>query len=110
VRAHVLRSEEGRLVSGFLVDSGDDVLLMNDAGVVIRTEVASITSQGRAASGVRVMNLDEGTRVAAVARIVPGEATDEVTDEAAATDGQETGASDPTDATTPPGPVVDDPV
>ncbi len=76
VRAHTIKDDRGRVVSGFLVDSTDDVLLINDAGVVIRTDVNTITSQGRAASGVRVMNLDEGTKVAAVARILTSESED----------------------------------
>ena len=38
-------------------------------GVVIRTEAREIASQGRDATGVRVMNLDEGQTVAAVARV-----------------------------------------
>jgi DNA gyrase subunit A len=37
--------------------------------VVIRTQAREIASQGRDATGVRVMNLDDGQTVAAVARV-----------------------------------------
>jgi DNA gyrase subunit A len=70
VRAHKLHGERGRLLTGFLVQGQDEVLLINDAGVVIRTSAADISAQGRDATGVRVMNLDGDTRVAAVARVL----------------------------------------
>jgi DNA gyrase subunit A len=73
VRAHKLPDTRGRLLTGFLVEDQDEVLLINDAGVVIRTAVADISSQGRDATGVRVMNLDGETRVAAVARVLATE-------------------------------------
>jgi DNA gyrase subunit A len=70
VRAHKLHGARGRLLTGFLVQGQDEVLLINDAGVVIRTSAADISAQGRDATGVRVMNLDGDTRVAAVARVL----------------------------------------
>jgi DNA gyrase subunit A len=47
----------------------DELLLISTAGVVIRTAVREIASQGRDATGVRVMNLGEGDAVAAVAPV-----------------------------------------
>jgi DNA gyrase subunit A len=47
-----------------------DILLVSTGGVVIRTSAREIASQGRDATGVRVMNLDEGQFVAAVAPVV----------------------------------------
>ncbi len=83
VRAHRVREGRGRVVTGFLADDDDDVLLVNDSGTIIRTVVGSISVQGRDATGVRVMNLDEDTRVAAVARVPAGpEESDEDAPEA----------------------------
>ncbi len=48
----------------------EEILLVSSGGVVIRTAAREIASQGRDATGVRVMNLDEGQTVAAVARVV----------------------------------------
>ena len=70
VRAHKLHADRGRVVSGFLASADDDVLLINDAGVLIRTPVGSISTQSRSATGVRVMNLDGDSKVAAVARVL----------------------------------------
>jgi DNA gyrase subunit A len=70
VRAHRLHADRGRVVTGFLVGDDDDVLMINDAGVLIRTGASSISVQGRSATGVRVMNVDEDAKVAAVARVL----------------------------------------
>jgi DNA gyrase subunit A len=50
----------------------DEVLLASSGGVLIRTPVREVSSQGRDATGVRVMNLDEGHSVATAA-VVPAE-------------------------------------
>jgi DNA gyrase subunit A len=47
----------------------EHILLVSSGGVVIRTAAREIASQGRDATGVRVMNLDDGQTVAAVARV-----------------------------------------
>ena len=73
IRAHRLHADRGRVVTGFLAADEDDVLLINDAGVLIRTGVGSISVQGRSATGVRVMNLDDDAKVAAVARVLSSE-------------------------------------
>ncbi|MGC2169315.1 MAG: DNA gyrase C-terminal beta-propeller domain-containing protein, partial [Acidimicrobiales bacterium] len=72
VRAIKLTAARGFVVAAFMVRLDDDVLLASDGGVLIRTSVREVSSQGRDATGVRVMNLDEGHAVAAVA-LVPHE-------------------------------------
>jgi DNA gyrase subunit A len=47
----------------------DEVLLVSTSGVTIRTAVREIPSQGRDATGVRVMSLDAGAEVAAAATV-----------------------------------------
>jgi DNA gyrase subunit A len=76
VRAHRLHADRGRVVTGFLVGDDDDVLMINDAGVLIRTGASSISVQGRSATGVRVMNVDEDAKVAAVARVLSSDDAD----------------------------------
>ncbi|MBS1838505.1 MAG: DNA gyrase subunit A, partial [Actinobacteria bacterium] len=82
VRAHRLHADRGRIITGLLVADDDEIFLINDSGVVIRTAVDTISIQGRDATGVRVMNLDDDTRVAAVARVLGGEDDDEDPSEA----------------------------
>jgi DNA gyrase subunit A len=69
VRGIKLTARRGRVVSAFMVPYEGDILLVSSGGVVIRMSVREIASQGRDATGVRVMNLDEGQAVAAVAPV-----------------------------------------
>ncbi len=69
VRGIRLTAKRGFVVAAFMVSLVDEILLVSSGGVVIRTAVREIASQGRDATGVRVMNLDEGQTVAAVARV-----------------------------------------
>jgi DNA gyrase subunit A len=60
----------GSVVAALMVGLDDELLLISSAGVTIRTAVRDISSQGRDATGVRIMNLDEGQTVAAVAPVL----------------------------------------
>jgi DNA gyrase subunit A len=73
VRGIRLTAKRGRVVAAFMVGLDEEILLVSTGGVVIRTAVREIASQGRDATGVRVMNLDDGQTVAAVARVSGGE-------------------------------------
>ncbi|MGH8994656.1 MAG: DNA gyrase subunit A [Acidimicrobiales bacterium] len=70
VRGIRLTAKRGRVVASFMVPYEGDILLVSTGGVTIRTSVREIASQGRDATGVRVMNLDEGQSVAAVAPVL----------------------------------------
>ena len=72
VRGIKLTAARGFLVAAFMVRLDDEVMLASSGGVLIRTPVREISSQGRDATGVRVMNLDEGHSVATAA-LVPAE-------------------------------------
>jgi DNA gyrase subunit A len=76
VRAHKLHADRGKVVTALLVADDDQLFIINDSGVVIRTAVESISVQGRDATGVRVMSVDDETKVAAVARVLAGEGDD----------------------------------
>ena len=70
VKGIKLTARRGIVVAAFMVSLDDEILLMSSGGVTIRTPVREISSQGRDATGVRVMNLDEGQSVAAVAPVL----------------------------------------
>ena len=55
----------------------DELLLMSQQGIVIRSKVSSISRIGRATQGVKLMNLDEGDKVAAFALVVKEEELEE---------------------------------
>jgi DNA gyrase subunit A len=69
VRGIRLTAKRGYVVAAFMTGLEDEVLLISSAGVTIRTPVREIASQGRDATGVRVMNLDPGQTVASVAPV-----------------------------------------
>ena len=65
-----ITNKKGHVVSAFMVGIEDEVVAVASNGVTIRTQVRQISSQGRAATGVRLMNLDDGAVVASVAPIL----------------------------------------
>jgi DNA gyrase subunit A len=65
-----ITSKKGRVVAAFMVGLEDEIVAISSNGVTMRTEVKQISSQGRAATGVRLMNLDDGAVVASVAPIL----------------------------------------
>ena len=73
VRAIRLTAKRGRVVGAFMAGLDDEILLVSTGGVVIRSAVREIAAQGRDATGVRLMALDEGQAVAAVAAMVGDE-------------------------------------
>jgi len=65
----------GRLVGISAVGAesdNDELMLINSEGVIIRIAVAGISVQGRYASGVKLINMDDGVTVVAFAKIVDG--------------------------------------
>lgn len=66
----------GPVIGTLAVVDGDDVLLMTTAGKIQRIRAADISVIGRNTQGVRVMRMDEGDKLAGVARI-PAEVVEE---------------------------------
>ena len=69
-----LTSRKGQVVAAFMVGIDDEIVAVSSGGVAIRMPVREISSQGRGATGVRVMNLDDGQTVASVAPILANDA------------------------------------
>ena len=66
------------LVAGIaVVDDNDDVMLIENGGVIIRMAAADINTYGRATQGVRVMRVDEGNEVISLQRTDKEEAEEE---------------------------------
>jgi DNA gyrase subunit A len=75
VRGIKLTAQRGRVVSAFMVALDDEILVTSSSGVFVRMAVREISSQGRDATGVRVMTLDPGQVVASVAPVLTVEET-----------------------------------
>jgi DNA gyrase subunit A len=65
-----LTGKKGQVAAAFMVGLDDEIVAVSTSGVTIRMGVRDISSQGRDATGVRVMNLDDGDTVASVALII----------------------------------------
>ncbi len=78
VRCVRVNEKKGRVVEATFVGLDDEILLISSNGVIIRTLVAAVSQQGRDATGVSVMNLGNGDRVSAVARVLAVEASETV--------------------------------
>jgi DNA gyrase subunit A len=73
VRGIKLTGRKGAVVAAFMVGLDDEIVAVSNNGVTIRMEVRGISSQGRDATGVRVMNIDDGDAVSSVAPILAGD-------------------------------------
>jgi len=69
VRGIKITARKGVVVAAFMVGLDDDIFVIASGGVVIRMSVREISSQGRDATGVRVMNVGDGS-VASVAPVL----------------------------------------
>ena len=76
VRGIKLTGKKGMVIAAFMVGLDDEIVAVSSGGVTIRMEVRQISSQGRDATGVRIMNLDDGQTVASVAPIIAAEDDD----------------------------------
>ncbi|MDP9388706.1 MAG: DNA gyrase subunit A [Actinomycetota bacterium] len=74
VKGIKLTARRGYVVAAFMVGLDDEIMVVSSAGVTMRLPVRGISSQGRDATGVRIMNLDAGQTVASVAPILAAEA------------------------------------
>ena len=69
-----ITGRNGRVVGGFQVDDDTEIMLIsNQGGKIIRTSVSEIRNTGRAAQGVKVINLEPEELVAAVAKVAEGD-------------------------------------
>jgi DNA gyrase subunit A len=70
VKGMKLTSKKGFVVAAFMVGLDDEIVAVSNNGITIRMAVREISSQGRDATGVRVMNMDDGDIVGSVAPIL----------------------------------------
>ena len=71
----------GKVVAATLVQADDEIMLITDTGVLVRTRVAEIRELGRATQGVTLIGLDEGAKLSGLQRIVENDANPDVTGE-----------------------------
>ena len=64
----------GKVVAATLVHAEDEIMLITDTGVLVRTRVAEIRELGRATQGVTLIALDAGAKLSGLQRIVENDA------------------------------------
>ena len=78
-----------------LVRPDDEIMLITDSGVLVRTRVAEIRELGRATQGVTLIALDEGTQLSGLQRIVENDANVDAAVDAALPPTEPTGSDEP---------------
>ncbi len=64
----------GKVVAATLVRTEDEIMLITDTGVLVRTRVSEIRELGRATQGVKLIGLDDGAQLSGLQRIVENDA------------------------------------
>ncbi|WP_309626512.1 DNA gyrase subunit A [Methylibium sp.] len=83
----------GKVVAATLVRPADEIMLITDRGVLVRTRISEIRELGRATQGVTLIALDGSSQLSGLQRIVENDAGDIPTDNGNASD--EPAAEDP---------------
>lgn len=65
----------GKVVAATLAHSEDEIMLITDTGVLVRTRVSEIREMGRATQGVTLIALDDGAKLSGLQRIVENDAS-----------------------------------
>lgn len=68
-----IAEKNGQLAGLATVNGDEDIMVITDTGVIIRTNVASISQTGRATLGVKIMRLDQDAKIMTFALIEPEE-------------------------------------
>ena len=75
-------TEKNGPLAGLLTVKGDeDLMIITDTGVMIRTSVANISQTGRSTQGVKVMRLDQDAKIVTFTTVQPDEKDEEVVEE-----------------------------
>ena len=72
LRAIKFRIKDDELVCLKVLGEGEELLLVTEKGVIVRTKADKISQQSRAATGVKLQRLDEGDNLSEVV-LVPRE-------------------------------------
>ena len=75
-------TEKNGPLAGLLTVKGDeDLMIITDTGVMIRTSVGNISQTGRSTQGVKVMRLDQDAKIVTFTTVQPEEKDEEVVEE-----------------------------
>ena len=79
----------GALIGAMVVDEDDEVFLINSDGIIIRIRAVEVSVLGRATQGVKIMKVEDGTKIVAMAKAISEERENPVAGGSADDDGQQ---------------------
>lgn len=81
VKCYKINEKSGNVIGVKAVSNTREIMLITTEGIIIRMEVARISTLGRITSGVKLINLDDGVKVAKVAKVREEDVSDETESE-----------------------------
>lgn len=69
IKCYRINEKSGNVIGVKAVSSTREIMLITTEGIIIRMEVSGISTLGRITSGVKLINLDKGVKVAKVAKV-----------------------------------------
>ena len=67
-------TRNGKVVGAVLVNPTDEIMLITTGGILVRTRVSEIREMGRATQGVTLINVDDGSMLSGLRRVVESDA------------------------------------
>src|SRR5690606_16845721 len=106
-------ARNGTVVGAVLVEPEDEIMLITTGGVLVRTRVSEIREMGRATQGVTLINVDDGSTLSGVRRVVESDLDDEpeavevIAETPAGSEAAQTGSTDGAEGDASSGPAQD---
>jgi DNA gyrase subunit A len=69
IMTYNLSSKTGDLIGAKVTEDNEDLMIINDNGVLIRIKIDDISITGRITSGVKLMRVDDDTKIVSIAKI-----------------------------------------
>ncbi len=67
----------GALIGAMVVDEEDEALMINSEGIIIRIRAGEVSKLGRATQGVKIMKVEDDTKIVAMAKVIKEEEEEE---------------------------------
>ena len=67
----------GELIGATIVHDEDEVMLINSNGIIIRIKAGQVSTLGRTTQGVRIMKVEEGTKIIAMTKVIQADDEDD---------------------------------
>ena len=80
MKCYKIMEKTGNVVGVKAINEDDEIMIINTEGIIIRMKCEGISLLGRITSGVKLINLPEGDKVASIAKVRKGDEEEEEND------------------------------